>query len=94
MKKVIVTLVETKHVVVNCEENDIVDIKAGGPSILGFDFYVDVDENMEDIMNFIKKELEKNKLPLVDIYVAENKRVEEKDLWTRRKIIKCIKKGY
>ena len=79
-----------KKIVIDCERNDIVDIKCGGPEYLGFDFFVE-DENIENIITFIKEELKKNSLPLISInyYDTNNTKV-----WTKEQISKCIKEGY
>ena len=47
-------------IVVDCEENDPVDINAGGPMWLGFDFYINDTDNIEEYKSFIKEELKKN----------------------------------
>ena len=43
-------------IVVDCEENDPVDINAGGPMGLGFDFYINDTDNIEEYKSFIKEE--------------------------------------
>ena len=54
VKKVTKTQYLLKHVCVNVANNDLVDIRCGGPNILGFDFYVDPDWKPDDIKKFIK----------------------------------------
>ena len=79
-----------KLIVVNCEENDIVDIKCGGPRYLGFDFIVN-DNEVEEMTNFIKDTLKENNTPLISIYSTET---TSTNLWTKEKIKECIKEGY
>ena len=79
-------------IVVDCEENDTVDINAGGPMWLGFDFYINDTDNIEEYKSFIKKELKKNNLPIDDIH-SFNSSVVTKP-WTKEMIAECIKKGY
>ena len=92
MRKVKRILVKVRKITVNCEQNDSVDIKCGGPDFLGFDFFVDADEDMVD---FIKSKLGENGLPVMSISVSEKENeIEEKNLWTKEKISECIRKGY
>lgn len=92
MRKVKRTLVKVKKITVNCERNDPVDMKCGGPAVLGFDFYVDADEDMVD---FIKSKLRENGLPVMSISVSKKEdEIVEKNLWTKEKISECIRKGY
>ena len=93
MKKIQKTLVKVKKIIVNCEQNDSVDMRCGGPPVLGFDFYIDADKNIDKMINFIKSELKENCLPLMSI-CTEKDAIEEKYLWTKDKISECIKKGY
>ena len=83
----------SKKIIVNCENNDSVDVKCGGPYVLGFDFFVDSDENTENMIEFIKKELKNEGLPLQSIY-CENIIIPVKVLWTKEMISNCIKVGY
>ena len=50
MRKVKRTLVKVRKITIDCEQNDSVDIKCGGPVFIGFDFFVDADENMVDFI--------------------------------------------
>lgn len=79
-------------IVVDCEENDLVDINAGGPMWLGFDFYINDTDNVEEYKSFIKEELKKNNLPIDDIH-SFNSEVTTK-AWSKEMIANCIKKGY
>lgn len=88
MAKVAKTFKTIKYEV-NCKPNDSVDIKCGGPVSLGFDFYVDKEKPVEEIVAFIKKELKKNNLPLMSIITREYRFVSK--LWTKKDIVKCIK---
>ena len=78
-------------IVVDCERNDIVDIKCGGPHILGYDFYVE-DENVNELIEFIKEMLKKYKQPLMRISTIKN--VTCTKTWDKENIEKCIKEGY
>lgn len=81
-----------KKIIVNCEENDIVDIKCGGPRFLGYDFFVNESES-KDIINFIKEKLKEFNQPLLHIFCIDI-RDESVELWSKDKISECIKKGY
>lgn len=78
-------------IIIDCEENDIVDIKCGGPRILGYDFYVE-DENVDDMIIFIKEMLKKYNQPLMDIKTILD--VTCTYVWNKENIEKCIKEGY
>jgi len=89
MKKI--TGYEAVHIIVDCEKNDSVDIRCGGPDMLGYDFYVDPD-NVNEMIEFIKKELEKQKQPLLNIQKVEH--IFREKLWDKKSISECISKGY
>ncbi len=93
MKTIQKTLVKVKKIVVNCERNDFTDIKCGGPHVLGFDFYIDADLDIDEIVKHIKSKLKENGLPLLRIEFGKDA-IEEKYLWTKEKISECIDKGY
>lgn len=78
-------------IVVDCKENDIVDIKCGGPTMLGYDFFVK-EEDVDATKELIKTELQKNNQPLLNITTREAP-VNAK-LWTPDMIKECIIRGY
>lgn len=76
---------------VNCEKNDPVDIRCGGPKFLGFDFFTKkIDAS--DAIEFIREQLNKNSLPLINIDIQSAS--EDATIWTKEKIAECIKNGY
>lgn len=79
-----------RKIIVDCERNDPVDIRCGGPVTLGFDFFVN-DEEADDMISFIKKELNKNKLPLMAI---NHYQCQDTTPWTKEMIRNCIREGY
>jgi hypothetical protein len=81
------------YVNVSCERNDPVDIRCGGPAILGYDFYVSPDENIFDLIDFITDCIKKNRRPFIGIATGEKKDFPVKNLWTREMIKKCIKEN-
>ena len=78
-----------RHYCVNCKPNDRVDISCGGPGVLGFDFYIDVDEDVEKMKKWLENEIKKNDLPLMGILVEEI--TDDKNPWTKKMMSKCIK---
>lgn len=80
-----------KTIVVNCEYNDPVDIRCGGPHVLGFDFYVN-DNEVDEIKSFVKQKLHDYGTPLLDILVTNAP--DNVTVWTKDMIDKCIKNGY
>jgi len=99
MQHVINKIMETKQITVcdaifidvSCEHNDSTDIKCGGPYILGYEFYVSPDENIEEVETKIKGFIKKYNRPFIGInhYVKKNFNVER--LWTIDIIEECIK---
>ena len=79
-----------RKIIVDCERNDPVDIRCGGPVTLGFDFFVN-DEEVDDMISFIKKELNKNNLPLMAI---NHYQCQDTTPWTKEMIRNCIREGY
>ena len=80
-------------ITVDCEDNyDVIDLKAGGSEILGFDFYISDEENPEEYITFIKDELKKNGLPLQSIRHHKVNMLTKS--WTKEMISKSISKGY
>jgi len=78
---------------VDCEMNDQIDIACGGATVLGFDFYTDIKDNIEDTKQYIKTMLNKYHLPLISITITTiNMNMDR--LWTREMMEKCIKTGY
>lgn len=85
------------RITVNCEPNNIVDIKAGGPDWLGFDFYINDNDNQDDYISFIKDEIKKNNLPLDSIYANKCSKpfgMYADAAWHKKMISDCIKRGY
>lgn len=80
---------KAKHYAVDCKKNDSVDIRAGGPSCLGFDFFIDAEKNTKEVKKKIEKILKKHKIPIISI-TASGERLVEK-LWTDKMMEKCIK---
>jgi len=66
-------LVKVAKLVVNCRRNDPALIRAGGPPILGWDFYVP-EIAAESMVSFIKTRLRKLKLPLLSVDVEYKQR--------------------
>ena len=48
-----ITVCDAIFIYVSCERNDWTDIKCGGPAILGYEFYVSPDEDIEMVKNEI-----------------------------------------
>jgi len=79
------------HLSVACIENDSVDIRAGGPAILGYDFYISPDMNLEKVERKIRKWIDKYDRPFIGISGKERKDTNVKHLWNLKGIKKCIK---
>lgn len=77
-----------KRVVIDCEKNDEVDIRCGGPQYLGFDFVVDDSENDKELYDFLKVKLKENGHSCLGIKIYD---IPEYKIWTREEMEKCIK---
>lgn len=69
--------------------NDPVDVRAGGPEWLGFDFYVD-EKSSDDMIRFIKVSLDHLQLPLASIGVIETLTIAKKDAWGKERILESL----
>ena len=78
-----------KKVIIDCEQNDLDDIKYGGPQFLGFDFVVDSSENDEELERFLRKTLKIAGHDCLGIKIYE---LDQPKIWTREEMEECIKK--
>lgn len=79
-----------KKILVDCERNDSVDIRCGGPQKLGFAFYVR-DEEVEEMREFIRGKIEENNLSLMSIISIT---CSDTTPWTKEQIEEEINRGY
>jgi len=85
-----------RHIDINTEKNDIVDLKCGGPAYLGFDFYVDADIPPAKVKAFIEKEFQKYGYSYI-IHVppkSYSNWVRDENLWSFERISKCLETRY
>ena len=82
-------LVSCRIIGVDCALNDPVDVKAGGPEYLGFDFYVR-EEQTEEMKNFVIEILNKYEVPCIGINTYGWKNLEEEKVWTKERIEQSI----
>lgn len=92
MKTKNIKSVKLRKYIVDCVENDPVDIKCGGTHVLGFDFFVDADKSVEEVKGFIKKTLKKYNKPLMSISTTGTSYKPIEHVWDYDRIEKCIKK--
>jgi len=78
---------------VNCKRNDSTDIKCGGPVMLGYDFIVSSDKNLEKIKTFIKECLKDNNRPFIDFSTQVREDFPVKHIWKKKGIKKCIEEN-
>lgn len=86
MKTEVIEVCEANVFSISCEHNDSVDIRCGGPAILGYDFGVSPDEDKEDIKKFLRETIKKYHQPLNGISVYKQKNFPVKHLWTKERI--------
>ena len=78
---------------VSCKENDSVDINCGGPAMLGYDFGVSPDEDIEDWKKKIKGFIHKYHRPFIGISHHTQKDFPVEHLWSLERIEECIKEN-
>ena len=82
--------VKCLKVSVDCIKNDPVDVRCGGADILGYDFFVDANEQQE-LVGVIRKTIEELRLPLMGINVLDEEySLSEQDVWRKDRIVECI----
>lgn len=76
---------------IDCQYNDEVDIKCGGPYCLGYDFFVET-KVVDEMMNYVRKTCEELNVPILALYYDKFETFEKKqnELWTKEKIYACI----
>ena len=84
-------LIKCSRISVDCVANDPVDIRAGGPYYLGFDFNVK-EEETEEMKKFIAVTLETFEIPLINLYTSGSNLIEEKQVWDKKRIVEEIQK--
>ena len=83
--------IDCYKIVVDCQYNDEVDIRCGGPYSLGYDFFVEKSQ-VEEMIDFVKETCEKLGVPILALYYdkLETFKKEQNKVWTKEKIYKCI----
>jgi len=87
MAKVVRELWEGKWVRIGVARNDVVDIKCGGPAVLGFDFVVAWEEDNQNLTALLKQEMKTR--PYISLQISDRK-IEVPKLWSRDEISECI----
>lgn len=91
MKTKKIEVCDAKFYTIDCMKNDPVDIRCGGPAILGYDFGVSPDEDEKEIIEFLKLCIKKYERPFMRISVSNRENFPVKHLWTKEKMENCIK---
>ena len=79
-----------KKISVDSVVNDPVDVRAGGPEYLGFDFFVKESE-LKEMAVFISDTLNEYGVPLENMCVSDKSLLLSEDkVWTKDKIKKCV----
>ena len=66
-----ITVCDAIFIDVSCERNDWTDIKCGGPAILGYEFYVSPDEDIEMVKNEPKKIIQEKPITKEEDFTEE-----------------------
>jgi len=91
MKTKTIEVCDAIHIDVSCELNDPVDVKCGGLPVLGYDFYISPDENIEEWKKFVMDCIKKYRRPFMGISTDIRKDLPVDCLWTKEMIDNCIK---
>ena len=92
MKTKTIEVCNALHIDVKCALNDDHDIRCGGAPVLGYDFFINPDENIEEMKTFIIDCVNKYNRPFIGIETDIRKDFPIKSLWNKEKIENCIKK--
>lgn len=92
METKMIEVCEAVLIDVTCAHNDSVDIKAGGPLTLGYEFYV-ISANIDKLKIVIKAWLKKYRRKFLYIQVRTKSEFPVKNLWTPEMIENCIKEN-
>ena len=93
-RRTTVTYYKLRKFTVNVKANDSVDIKCGGPRFLGFDFWVDAEENPEKVAKWIDKQLAKYGLPCIHVGWGNPVEKTKESIWTYERMEKEIANNY
>jgi hypothetical protein len=93
MKTKTIEVCDAIHVDIACDRNDPVDVRCGGPAVLGYDFFVSPDEDVEDLKKFLENCIKKYRRPFMGISTSSHKDFPVENLWTREMMEKCIKEN-
>lgn len=72
---------------IDCQSNDWDDIKYGGPSYLGFDFYVDDNIDQKEYEQWLRKKLKEYGHGCINIKFQKTKL----KVWSKEDIEECMK---
>jgi hypothetical protein len=88
-----VNLIPAYHFDIFCDMNDSFDIRCGGPTTLGYDFYVDGTDtkNKQKFKKIIEDLLKKYNRFYQIIHIDRIKEYRQDQIWTVEMIEKCIK---
>lgn len=81
------------HLDILCQNNTSIDINNGGTPILGYDFYIEINQDMEKVKQDIKLFLRKYKRPFISFKETIEKNCSINKIWTISQIEECIKEN-
>jgi len=92
-----INVVDAIHLSIGCERNDSVDVRAGGPPILGYDFYVTEESARNGGLDVMKNELEQccrqHRRGFISISSKTIPDFKVENIWTMENMQKCIKEN-
>ncbi len=91
MKRRTIEQIEATHLNVAVADNTRQDRLAGGPSTIGFDFFVDPERAVE-LRILIEAEVRMLELPYCQIHEKDGRWIDPRHLWDAARITECIRK--
>lgn len=82
------------EITIDCERNKLVDIRAGGPQYLGYNFCMTTTKDEEKLYWWFFKLVQDNHQPVLNIKIKKAGAWAKRKMWSEKEIEECIKKGY
>lgn len=86
-----ITTCDAVHIDILCQKNNTNDIDCGGPVYLGYDFYIEMTQNISEIKETIRSFLRKYHRPFISFKETIEKDCNIGKVWAIETIEECIK---
>ena len=79
------------HIEVQCERNEDEDIACGGPLMLGYSFYVPMDDKLSEYKQHIRDCLTKYNRPFINMVISVKDKINHKYISDKKDIEDTIR---